>query len=208
MIPFLLALLGVMLLVMAGEYLRRVHLLHTEVTRKFIHISVAAFAATWPSFLEWRQIILISLMMFVGIVLSRGMHLFRAIHGVQRRTWGEVFFAMSIGIVAVLAEDPWAFAAAMLVMGVADGFAALAGTLFHGRRYHVFGHAKSVHGTATFTVMTLLILFVSVAAGDLSVSFAGILFLTAISAALENVSVAGTDNFFVPLAVILGINMF
>ena len=208
MIPLLLALLGVLILVLAGEYLRRVHLLHTEVTRKFIHITVAAFAATWPAFLEWRQIILISLLMFGGIVLSRGMHLFRAIHGVQRRTWGELFFAMSIGIVAVLAEDPWAFAAAMLVMGVADGFAALAGTLFHGRRYHVFGHAKSVHGTATFLVMTLIILISCTAAGDLSISLAGILFLAAVSAVLENVSVAGTDNLFVPLAVILGINMF
>ena len=182
MIELILTLAGVCVLIVMGEYLRRVHLLHTEVTRKFIHISVAAFAAFWPTYLEWNQIYLISMLMFVGIVLSRHMHLFRAIHGVQRRTWGELFFAMSIGVAAVFAESAWAFAAAMLVMGVADGFAALVGTLFNGRRYHVFGHTKSVHGTTTFLVFTLAILAACTVAGSLPVSVSGIITLSVLAA--------------------------
>lgn len=199
---------GVGALVLIGEYLRRVHLLHTEVTRKFVHITVASFVATWPFFMEWRQILLISLLMFAGTILSRHLHLFRAIHGVQRRTWGELFFAMSIGVAAVFSNNEWTFAAAMLVMGAADGFAALAGTLFAGRRYLVFGHTKSVHGTATFYGITLLILIGCSATGELGLSLAGFLFLPVIATIFENVAVGGTDNMFVPLAVILGISMF
>lgn len=205
MIALLLALGGVGLLVMLGEYLRRVHLLHTEVTRKFIHITVAAFAASWPFFLEWKQIELISLMMFSGIMLSRYLHLFRAIHGIQRRTWGEMFFAMSIGVAAVLSQSDWAFAAAMLVMGVADGFAALVGTLFNGGRYHVFGHVKTVRGTVTFYVISLLILLVTSIVGDHHIGFAGLFILPAIAAAIENIAVSGTDNLFVPLIIVLWI---
>ncbi len=208
MLSLIIGLGGVGVLVFMGEYLRRIHLLHTEVTRKFIHITVASFVATWPFFMEWRQILLISLLMFTGIVVSRHLHLFRAIHGVQRRTWGELFFAMSIGIAAVLSNGEWTFAAAMLVMGVADGFAALAGTLFNGRRYKVFGHNKSIRGTVTFYAMTVLILIGCSASGDLGLSLAGFLLLPLIATVFENIAVAGTDNLFVPFAIILGVSIF
>src|ERR1051326_110154 len=120
MISLLIALVGVATLVVLGEYLRRVHLFQAEVTRKFIHISVATFAASWPFFMEWNQIYLMSIFMLVGIGLSRSLHLFRAIHGVKRRTMGELFFAVRIGLAAILSQNEWAFAAAMLVMGLAD----------------------------------------------------------------------------------------
>lgn len=208
MITILLSLAGVGVLVILGEYLRRVHLFHTEVTRKFIHITVASYVASWPFYMDWKQIQLISLIMFVGIVLSRGLHLFRAIHGVQRRTWGELFFAMSIGIAAVLAGNEWTFAAAMLVMGLADGMAALVGTLLNGKRYHVFGHTKSIRGTVTFYVMTTAILIGCSLGGGYSIGLAGFILLPLIATLFENISVAGTDNLFVPMAVILGIYMF
>lgn len=204
MIPLLIALVGVCLLVVTGEYLRRVHLLRAEVTRKFIHITVASFAATWPFFMEWNQIYLVSMLMFVGILLSRTVHLFPAIHGVKRRTWGELFFAMSIGICAVLGQDPWGFAAAMLVMGVADGFAALVGTLIDNtHRYRVFGHYKSREGTLTFFAMTLFILVSCVWLGGMSAGLLKLAWLAVVASALENVSVGGTDNLFVPLAIVV-----
>lgn len=209
MLVIFIALVGIAAIVFLGEYLRRVHLFHTEVTRKFIHILVACYAASWPFFMDWKQIQLISLLMFFGIVLSRQLHLFRAIHGVKRRTWGELFFAMSIGVAAVLSGDPWVFAAAMLVMGLADGLAALAGTLFKGgKRYDVFGHTKSVHGTATFFVMTLLILIGCAFGRGYEVSLIGFILLPTVATVFENIAVAGTDNFFVPLAIILGIYLF
>jgi phytol kinase len=204
MISLFVALVGVCLLIVAGEYLRKVHLFQAEVTRKFIHITVAAFAATWPFFMEWRQIYLISMLMLVGILLSRFLHLFRAIHGVKRRTWGEVFFAISIGISAMLGQNEWAFAAAMLVMGVADGFAALAGTLLDNtHRYRVLGHLKSREGTITFFVMSLIILALCVNIGHLPVGVFELLGIALAVTLLENISIAGTDNLFVPLVIII-----
>ena len=203
-IPLFIALAGVCLIVFMGEYLRRVHLFHAEVTRKFIHIMTASFAATWPFFMEFNTIELISLLMFMGILVSRQLHLFRAIHGVQRRTWGELFFAMSIGIAAVLSQSNWVFAAAMLVMGVADGFAALVGTLFDKtHRYKVFGHRKSYEGTITFFVMTLIILFACSAFGHFPMSSLSLVWLAMLATVFENIAVAGTDNLFVPLILVV-----
>jgi phytol kinase len=204
MISLFIALVGVCLLLCTGEYLRRVHLFHAEVTRKFIHITVAAFAASWPFFMEWRQIYLISMLMLAGILLSRFMHLFGAIHGVKRRTWGEVFFAISIGVAAMLGQNEWAFAAAMLVMGVADGFAALVGTLIDDtHRYRIFGHSKSREGTLTFFVMTLIILAICVSIGHLPAGPLEVLGITLAVTILENLSIAGTDNLTVPLVIII-----
>jgi dolichol kinase len=197
-------LVGIAVLIMAGEYLRRVHLFQAEVTRKFIHITVAAFAASWPFYLEWNQIYLISMLMLTGVIFSRTMHLFGAIHGVKRRTWGELFYAMGIGIAAVLGQNEWAFAAAMLVMGVADGFAALVGTLLDNtHRYKILGHYKSREGTITFFVATLAILLICGAIGHFPLSVAGVFALALAATLTENISVAGTDNLFVPLIIVI-----
>lgn len=204
MLDLLIALAGVSVCVVIGEYLRRVHLLHTEVTRKFIHISVASFAATWPFFMDFKQVQLISLVMFAGILLSRYFHLFRAIHGVQRRTWGELFFAMSIGFSALVAPNKWAFAVAMLTMGLADGLAAVIGLLFGEKhRYTVFGHKKSRAGTATFFVVTFVIIFALSFSGAYPRSIFTLLALPALATLFENIAVAGTDNLFVPLMILV-----
>jgi phytol kinase len=204
MIPLFIALVGVSSLVVLGEYLRRVHLFQAEVTRKFIHITVASFAATWPFFMEWNQIYLMSVLMLVGIGLSRSLHLFRAIHGVNRRTLGELFFAISIGMAAILSQNEWAFAAAMLVMGLADGFAALVGTLIDDtHRYKIFGHHKTREGTITFFFISLIVLAVCVSFGHLPVGIGELLMIALATTVLENISVGGTDNLFVPLIVVI-----
>jgi len=204
MIGLLIVLAGIAGLILVGEYLRRVHLFQAEVTRKFIHITVAAFAATWPFFLEWNQIYLISMLLLAGNLLTRFSGLFMAIHGVRRRTWGEIFYAVGIGMTALLSQNEWSFAAAMLVMGVSDGLAALVGTLVDDlRRYRVLGHLKSVGGTLTFFFATLIILLVCVSAGHLPASFLTILGLAVAATIAENVSVGGTDNLVVPLIIVL-----
>jgi dolichol kinase len=111
---------------------------------------------------------------------------------------------MSIGIAAVLSQSEWAFAAARLVMGVADGFAALVGTLIdETHRYKVLGHLKSREGTITFFVMTVILLAVCAAVGTLPLSFAELLWVALVATVLENIAIAGADNLFVPLSVVV-----
>lgn len=202
MFQVLIALLGSAALVFAGERLRVHHHYHPEVTRKFIHVSVALFAATWPFWVEWNQIELLSLLLFIGVLVSRYTNFFKAIHEVKRHTWGELFYAMSIGMVALLSQDKWIFTAAMLLMGVADGLAAAVGTMFGGKhRYKVLGHYKSYEGTITFWVAAVIIVLICGVLNGPHESWPVLLWLPVVATALENVSVAGTNNLLVPFFV-------
>ena len=204
MLEILLALVGVAALLFAGEKLRRNHRYHPEVTRKFVHITVAVFVATWPFWISWSHIELLSLLMFLGVLVSRYFHFFNAIHDIKRRTWGELFYAMSIGMVAVLSQDKWIFTAAMLLMGLADGLAAVIGTMFGGKhRYKVLGHYKSWEGTITFWVAAVIIVLVCGVLKGPHESWSIIIWLPIIATFFENFAVAGTDNLMVPLIVAL-----
>jgi phytol kinase len=192
-------------LLYVGEVVEHRYDFHPEITRKFIHISVATFAAFWPLFMSWGNIAATSLFLFFGVLVSKRLKFFDAIYKVKRLTWGEIFFPVSIGLGALLSiNTSLAFSAAMLHLGLADGLAAIVGTLFgHNSRYKVFGHTKSRAGTITFYVCSLLIiLFFGVLNGPHS-GFTTLLWLPLVATLFENVGIAGSDNFLVPMLIVV-----
>lgn len=198
----LLTILAVLALVLIGEFWWRKQRLHTEFTRKFVHITVGSFVAFWPFFLSWSEIRYMSVAFLVVVGVSKYFHLFRAIHSVQRPTLGELFFALAVGAVTLITQDKWIYAAALLQMSLADGFAAVVGTNYGQRfRYIVFGHAKSILGTFTFLVVSALVLagYSHQSGQYLTVVF--IFDLAVAASAIENIGVAGLDNLLVPVLV-------
>lgn len=173
---------------------------HGEPSRKFVHVIVGTFVAFWPLFLSWRQIELLSLAFLAVVLVSRRLNIFRAIHSVQRPTWGELYFALAVGLVALFVRQPAVYAVALLHMSVADGLAAIVGSRFGTRhRYKIFGAWKSWLGTTTFLVSSLVILLgFSLQQGHV---IAWLPLLAIAATLLENVAVRGLDNLLVPLAV-------
>jgi phytol kinase len=171
-----------------------------ELGRKFVHITVGSFVAFWPFFMTWNQIRLLSLAFLVVVVASNHFKVFRAINSVQRPTYGEVFFALTVGLLTFITHSKGVYAAALLQMSVADGLAAVVGTRY-GRenKYHLLGHTKSVAGTAAFLVTSLAILvgFSLFSATGLPVSL--IVFGAVAAAVLENLASFGLDNLLVPV---------
>jgi phytol kinase len=205
MIGFVCALLGTLAILLAGENLRRQRKINRELTRKFVHILTASFAASWPLFLSWHNIELMSLLLFVGVLVSRQLTVFKAVHSARQHIWGELFFAMSIGLAALLSQSELVFAAAMLHLGVADGMAAVVGKLFGTKKqsYKVMGATKTYAGTATFLVLSVLIVVFTVVLHGSHLSFAYAIWLPLLATGLENIGVYGADNLLVPLAVAL-----
>lgn len=202
MIGILVALVGVGALLYAGEWLYKTHpgRIGPEFTRKFIHITVGTFAAFWPFFISWRNVELLSSFLFIGILWSHYQKKYKSIHSVARKTWGDIFFAMSIGMVALFSQSEWVYAAALLHMSLADGFAALVGKVFgHGNRYKVFGYYKSVAGSLTFFVLSFFILLIFGMGHGLHSSWTILLWMPLVATGLENLGVAGVDNLLVPL---------
>ncbi len=174
--------------------------LRNEFGRKFVHIFVGSFVAFWPLFLTWNQIFIISAAFVVVIVISKKFHIFRAIHSVQRPTWGEALFAISVGLLALLTQDGWMYMAALLHMSLADGLAAIIGTQFGKRnRYTIFGHTKSVVGSMVFFLVSISILGLYSIGTQTPIDPFVIAGIALVATALENLTAYGLDNVTVPV---------
>jgi dolichol kinase len=198
----LLTILAVLALILIGEVWWRKQRLHTEFTRKFVHITVGSFVAFWPFFLSWNEIRYLSVAFLIVVGVSKYFRLFRAIHSVQRPTLGELFFALAVGAVTFITQDKSIYAAALLQMSLADGFAAVVGTNYGQRfRYIVFGHAKSILGTFTFLVVSALILTGYSHQSGQYLTAVFIFDLSVAASIIENIGVAGLDNLLVPVLI-------
>jgi phytol kinase len=204
MLFLILTILAVFVLLVASEIWWRKREAHGEFSRKFVHITVGSFVAFWPFFLSWRQIEGLSVAFLLVVAVSKYLKIFQAIHSVQRPTWGELFFAMSVGLVALATHDKWIYAAALLQMSLADGLAAVIGVRYGNRlKYLVFGHAKSVAGTLAFFVVSLAILLAVGHWSNMPLGLHYALAISVLASILENLAVFGSDNLLVPLLVAL-----
>lgn len=202
MLNLILSVLVVLTLLIINELWWRRRTVHTEFGRKFIHITVGSFVALWPWLLTWRQIELLSIMFLIVIVASKSLRLFQAIHSVQRPTMGEIFFAIAVGLIALVTHNRWIYAAALMQMALADGLAAIIGVQYGNRlKYLVFKHPKSAAGTLTFFVVSVAILaaFNHYSGQVLGIGF--IISSAVIATVVENIAVWGLDNLFVPLLI-------
>ena len=198
----MLTVLAVFGLLLVGEALYRRSDTSNEFSRKFVHITVGSFVAFWPFFLRWREILGLSLVFLIVVGLSKYLSIFNAIHSVQRPTWGEVCFALAVGIVTVLTRDKWIYMAALLQMSLADGLAAIIGRAYGKRsRYKILNHTKSVIGTLTFFVVSILILLAYSHNSGMTLGWQLVLLLALGASLIENLGVHGLDNLFVPLYV-------
>lgn len=201
---FVLAIIGVLGILLAAEYLARTTKMHPELTRKFVHMLVGTFVAFWPFFLSWRQIELLSLAFFIVIVLSVKFTIFKSIHTVPRQAIGEISFAMVIGFLALISSSEWIFTAAMLCLSIGDAMAAIVGLLLgDSNKYKVFGKTKSVAGTAAFFAVTVTVMVIYIAASKDTASITTLLIIPLLATVTENVAVNGTDNLLMPMLIAL-----
>lgn len=200
----ILAIAVVFLILIFAEYLSRYKGMHSELSRKFVHVLVGMFVAFWPFFLSWRQIQVLSLLFLVVVLVSIKLNVFRSIHAVSRNVWGEVLFAMVIGILAFIVSDRWVFAAAMLHLSLADGLAAVIGLAYGGHNsYRILGRTKSLAGSLAFFFTSLVIMIWYVSFSGDTPSAVSMLWLPVVATVAENLSGEGTDNLVIPLLVAL-----
>jgi phytol kinase len=202
MLRIIIVLLVILILLLIVEYLWRIKNYHTELTRKFIHITVGSFVAFWPYFLHWDQIDLLALGFLVVIVISRLATIFSSIHSINRRTIGDLLFALVIPVVALITHDRLIFTIAILHLSLADGVAAVVGTRYGKKhRYKVFGQYKSIVGTVAFWLCSLTLITIFMIITNTNDAWLKIIWLPLIATAMENIGVYGTDNILVPVLI-------
>lgn len=196
------AVLVVFGILLCAEVGWRRHWLSGEVGRKFVHITVGTFVAFWPFFLTWEQIRFLSLAFFAVVLISMHLGLFHSINSVLRPTYGEIFFALSVGLLTIITESKGIYMVAILQMALADGFAAIVGSRFgRDNKYHLFGRSKSLVGSLTFFVISLALFTGYSMFSSLGLPWPYVLAGALGATVIENIAALGFDNLLVPLGV-------
>ena len=192
------------LVVALGEIARRRIGIPPDITRKGVLAALAVWALATVSQSPERSASTAFLVLAGALYLSFRFEILAAIED-EGPTLGSVLAPLSLGLLLALlgTGSPHIAGAAALAM-VGDGAAALVGRRRGTRKYHLFGHSRTMEGTlALFLVASASMAPVLGLLGGLdwhqAVAFA--LIAGTVAAAVETISIHGSDNATVPLSV-------
>ena len=179
-----------------------------EAVRKIIHIGIGPLIPI-AQFLKIDQN---SALIFTGIVslmviLNYTYKLFPTIEDVERKSYGTLFYCISLFILIYLFwdKDPYALITGFFIMSFGDGLAGLIGKSFNSKSWIFLKQKKSLFGTMTM-FLTSLIIVCSIGysqQNSFSLNYFTIAFFATL---LEQFSVLGMDNFIVPISSALFFN--
>jgi len=181
-----------------------------EIVRKIIHIGIGPLIPI-AQFLKIDQN---SALIFTGIVslivfINYNYKLFPTIEDVDRESYGTLFYCLSLFILIWLFwdKDPYALIAGFLIMAFGDGLAGLVGKSFNSKSWIFYKQKKSLFGTMTMFLTSLIVVFSIGYAqhNSLNLNYFTIAFFATL---LEQFSVFGIDNFIVPISSALFFNFF
>lgn len=177
--------------------------LSRELTRKIAHIGIAVMVSVWPLYLDQPIIISLGVVLTLGVMVAAKLGVTSSIHGVTRRNYGDITFGLAVIVTALIAPTAAIFSAALLILGIADGLAAVIGTVWgKATRYRVFGDGKSIVGTLTFFVVTVCVLYgYHFLAAPLTT--VAVLSIAGVITFLENIGLRGTDNLLITVSVVV-----
>ena len=181
-----------------------------EIVRKIIHIGIGPLIPI-AQFLKIDQN---SALIFTGIVslmvlINYTYKLFPTIEDVERKSYGTLFYCLSLFILIYLFwdKDPYALITGFFIMTFGDGLAGLIGKSFNSKSWIFFKQKKSLFGTLTM-FLTSLVVVSSIGytqENNFNLNFLTIAFLATI---LEQFSILGIDNLIVPITSGLCFNFF
>lgn len=203
MIEIAATLVGWAVVVLVAELLWWKKILQGEYARKLVHILLSLSIALLPFYLTWNEMFLIAGVGLLALMVIRTTKMFSGMYDIERKSWGDFLGPLAIALVALTEPSKLLFAAVVLHIGLADGLAAIIGTRFgRNNRYRVFGYYKSIVGTVTFFVASLLITSGLILAGDigpLSTVITLLLLLPSVTTLAENIGIYGVDNALIAL---------
>ncbi len=208
-LPFSIEILGVLglygIIFIGIEALQAKHPIDSELARKSTHIIGGFLAASLPLVLQRWQIVGLGLVMALAMGLSKRHNLFRSIHRKNRKGHGEVWFPLGIALLAIVEpSSDLRFISGVLVLGVSDALASIAGLRYGKRKYFTLGqHWKTYLGSTVFLLSSaaiLVLVFTNLAGIPLHQGIVRYIFVALTLTAIEALSHKGYDNFLLPVS--------
>jgi phytol kinase len=179
------------------EFAKRMLDLKAADTRRIAHLGGSLIAVFLPLFLGRTEIIIMGLVFAATLFLARSTKLLSSVHGVTRKSFGDIYFPLAIALSALifLPADVFAYQFGMLVMGVSDTLASVVGERFGKNQFLILGERKSLEGSSAFFAATFIL------AGAATEGAYVAPFIIAGAVTLVEASLAfGLDNMAVPIA--------
>ena len=210
MIRFAIVLLYLLSIFLISIVFRKYNENSKEIVRKIIHIGIGPLIPL----AQYLKIDRNSALIFTGIVsfmvlINYSYKLFPTIEDVERKSYGTLFYCLSLFILIWLYwdKDPYALVTGFFIMTFGDGLAGLIGKSFDSKSWIFLKQRKSFFGTLAMFLSSLLVVC-SIGYSQQN-SFDLNYFIVAFFAtALEQFSILGIDNFIVPITSALYFNFF
>ncbi len=200
------------------QYLGKRFNLGAELGRKAVHMGMGLictcfpllFRETWPVFFlaGIAVLSLFAVRMLPALRSSIG----SSLHGVKRSSLGEIYFPLSVAAVWFVSIDrPLFFSLSILVLTLADAFAALIGTQYGQRLYSTNEVYKTWEGSCFFFTVTFLcihiplLLLTDIGRAE---SLLLALLIGILATIIEAVAWHGLDNLFIPVSVCIFLNIY
>ncbi len=181
-----------------------------EVFRKIVHIGIGPLIP----FAKLLEIDQNSALYFTGLIFSLTFlnyryKLFPTIEDVDRKSYGTLFYCLSLFILIFIYwdKDPNALIAGFFIMTFGDGFAGLVGKNFKSNSWFLLKQKKSLYGTITMLITSLTIVF-GVSYFQNYAFNINFFTIAIISTFLEQFSIFGIDNLIVPITAAFFFNFF
>lgn len=177
-----------------------------ELSRKIVHIGTGpvVLLAWWlqiPAMLAVPTALLATLI----ALINHRWRLLPGVEDVQRFSYGTVAYGLAISLLLILfwPDHAAVVCSGVLVMAFGDGLAGLMGRAVPSGSWSLWGQRKSVVGTLTMALVSLIVLSSLAALTAQPVAWITLVSISLLATALEQLSGWGLDNLSVPIAVAL-----
>lgn len=196
---FTISLIGLFLVI---DFLQKRVITSYAWSRKTTHVASGLLIMQFPKYLSANKIAVMSVIFVVILFVSKIKNIL-SLHNIKRFSWGEVYYPLSIGIIALmcLPNHVNSFYAGVLTLALSDAAAAVVGGVLPIKMLPFGRHCKSWGGFLGFFVSTLCVLLILYY--PLGSSITIILAISLVLSFAEMVSFNGTDNLVVPIAAAL-----
>lgn len=195
----------------AAELLRRVFGYGAGFTRKVIHIGVGMMSWILPFLFDIPWPFVAAALFFAGLnLLDWRFGFFGAMASSDRNNLGTVYFPLAAAaVVLIFWEQPPLMVAALMPLTWGDGIASVIGHSFGRHPYTVFGHTRTLQGSAGFFLAGLFFTWLALwmvpgpPAIDPLLALGPAAVIMSSTTLIEAVSIWGLDNITITTVAIL-----
>lgn len=195
---------GFVVVFVVAELLWRLLRMHTEVTRKVVHIGGGVVVLSVPHLLTsvWSALALAA-SFAIALGVAQRCHFLPSVHAIDRRSVGAAVFPLAVGVCVLVSRGELVrFEVPLLALALGDAAAALIGRRFGTLAYAIGRTRRTVEGSAAFVVVVAVVAAVlfCIAGVDVPMAVAVAVPTALVLAVVEAISIDGWDNLTIPVA--------